>query len=79
MAKKSARFFLSGELLYVSEDKLRKEILDEWEKSKKLSDDATRELLPGIFNRCNIQAVILTKEVNLPPPFKLPSIKMDKE
>lgn len=66
---------LIGDVLFMDEAKKAKEILDGWKKDKKLP----KEIMPGILNtvltKCNIQALILSEQVNLPPPIQLPKLQ----
>lgn len=66
-----------GELLYMEEPKKAKEILADWKKDKKLSKDLMAGLLNTILTKCNIQALILSQQVNLPPPIPLPKVQIN--
>ena len=65
----------TGDVLFMDDSKKVKEILDGWEKDKKLP----KEIMPGILNtalnKCNIQALILSEQINLPPPIPLPKLQ----
>ena len=65
---------LAGELLYSADAKKCKEILSAWKKKEKLSQDVLTEVLNLIMMRCNVEALLLSKELNLPPPIQLPRI-----
>ena len=66
-----------GELLYMEEPKKAKEILVDWKKNKKLPKDLMAGLLNTILTKCNIQALILSQQVNLPPPIPLPKVQIN--
>ena len=66
-----------GELLYMEEPKKAKEILADWKKNKKLPKDLMAGLLNTILTKCNIQALILSQQVNLPPPIPLPKVQIN--
>ena len=66
-----------GELLYMEEPKKAKEILADWKKDKKLSKDLMAGLLNTILTKCNVQALILSQQVNLPPPIPLPKVQIN--
>jgi hypothetical protein len=72
---------LIGELVNIEDEKKTKEILAEWKKSKQLPTDVMTPILNHILTKCNIQSLILTKEINLPPPIPMPRInpKQGKE
>jgi len=66
-----------GELLYMEEPKKAKEILADWKKDKKLPKDLMGSLLNTILTKCNVQALILSQQVNLPPPIPLPKVQIN--
>lgn len=65
-----------GELLYLEDSKKTKEILNSWKKDKKIPKDIMAGLLNTILTKCNVQALILSQEVNLPPPIPLPKVQI---
>jgi len=66
---------LTGDVLFMDDAKKVKEILDGWKKDKKLP----KEIMPNILNtaltKCNIQALILSEQINLPPPIRMPKLE----
>ena len=68
-----------GELLYMEEPKKAKEILASWKKDKKLPKEMMAGLLNTILTRCNVQALILSQQVNLPPPIPLPKVQVQQQ
>lgn len=68
-----------GELLYMENQKKAKEILSDWKKDKKLPKEMMAGLLNTILTRCNVQALILSQQVNLPPPIPLPKVQMQAQ
>ena len=65
-----------GEILYLDEPKKIKEILNSWKKDKKISPEIMANLLNTILTKCNVQALILSQEINLPPPIPMPKVQM---
>jgi|SRR3989344_3292854 len=68
-----------GELLYMEEPKKTKEILGDWKKDKKLPKEMMAGLLNTVLTKCNVQALILSQQVNLPPPIPLPKVQMQQQ
>ena len=64
----------SGEVLSMDDSKKVKEILDGWKKDKKLPKEVMPVILNTIMSKCNIQALILSDQINLPPPIPLPKL-----
>lgn len=65
-----------GELLYLEDPKKAKEILNGWKKDKKIPKELMAGLLNTILTKCNVQALILSQEINLPSPIPLPKVQM---
>ena len=66
-----------GELLYMEEPKKAKEILADWKKDKKMPKELMAGLLNAILTKCNVQALIISQQVNLPPPIPLPKVQIN--
>ncbi|MFC1768659.1 hypothetical protein ACFLZX_02750 [Nanoarchaeota archaeon] len=70
---------LAGSTIFMSDPKKSKEIMDGWEKEKKVPKEVMTEILNTVLTKCNIQALILSQDVNLPPPIPLPKIKPEQQ
>ncbi|MBI4440400.1 hypothetical protein HY638_05495 [Candidatus Woesearchaeota archaeon] len=66
---------IAGTSLFLSDSKRSKEIIDSWKKDKKVPKDVMTEILNTVLMKCNIQALILSQDVNLPPPIPLPKVR----
>ena len=64
---------IGGELLYLT-DKM-KELIDKWEKEKKLPEKSSLEVLNYLFRRCLLKVSNIAEDLQLPPPIPLPKIK----
>lgn len=73
---KVGKILFEGELLYMEEQKKAKELLNSWKKDKKLPKELMEGMLNTILTKCNVQALILSQQVNLPPPIPLPKVQM---
>jgi hypothetical protein len=49
--------------------------LDGWKKDKKLPKEIMPVILNTVLNKCNIQALILSEQINLPPPIPMPKLQ----
>lgn len=74
---KIGNILIEGDLMFMGETKKVKEIMDNWSKNKKIPKDVMGNILNTILTRCNIQALILSQDVNLPPPIPLPKVQPD--
>ncbi len=48
-------------------------LMGEWRKKHRMPDNIAQEVHTTIINNCTIEAVILSKEVHLPPPIPPPA------
>ena len=53
-----------------------KEIIDAWKNKKKIEADVMTPILNNILSKCNIQAILISKEIGLPPPVQLPKVQI---
>ena len=67
---------IEGDLLYMEDSKKAKEIINSWKKDKKIDKELMTGLLNTILTRCNVQALIMSQQVNLPPPIPLPKVQI---
>ena len=65
-----------GEVLYLEDPKKVKEILNSWKKDKKIDKELMAGVLNTVLTKCNVQALILSQEVNLPPPIPMPKVQI---
>ncbi|MGM5481905.1 MAG: hypothetical protein ACQESF_00440 [Nanobdellota archaeon] len=75
---KVGKIELGGELIYMNEQKVIDEVVNGWEKDKKIPEKVMTPVVNNILSRANILALNLTKEVNLPPQLKLPRVEVKK-
>jgi CO dehydrogenase nickel-insertion accessory protein CooC1 len=65
---------LKGHLLYIEDEKKVKDILKDWKKDKKISNEIMVELINTILLRCTVKTLTFAQEVNLPPHLPLPRV-----
>lgn len=66
---------LNGSVLFVGSKKTVDDVMKSWKKDKKIPKEAMTAVLNTALTKCNIQALILSQQVNLPPPIPLPKVK----
>lgn len=76
---KSGVILIRGHILYLDEPKKVKEILKGWKKDKKLPQDIMAIVINTALFKCNIKALSLSQEVNLPPHLKMPRLAPAKD
>ncbi|MCX6708332.1 MAG: hypothetical protein NTW67_01620 [Candidatus Woesearchaeota archaeon] len=73
---KIADITLTGFITFFEKPETVKEIADGWKKDKKIPKETMSNILNTVLARCNVEAMILSREVNLPPPIPLPKIQV---
>lgn len=66
-----------GDVLFIESAENTKKILDRWKKNKTTEQAIMSNVLNTVLSKCNVQALILSQEVNLPSPIPLPKVKME--
>lgn len=66
---------IAGHVLFMDDPKKTKEVLNYWKTQKKVTDDVMQQIINTILFRCNIKALSLSQEVNLPPHIPLPLLE----
>ena len=72
---KVAEINLTGSVLTLQEAPKVEELVNAWKKDKKLPKEVMTPVINTALTKCNIQALILSQELNLPPPIPLPKVK----
>lgn len=75
---KIATITLEGNITYFDQPKTIDEIFKNWKKDKKVPPDVMTPILNSILTRCNVEALLLSREINLPPPIPLPRVKVNQ-
>lgn len=70
---------LTGDVIYLQEEKIVSDIAKQWKKDKSMPKDVMTVILNNILNKCNIEALILSRDMNLPAPIVLPKVKVAEE
>jgi|ETNmetMinimDraft_16_1059900.scaffolds.fasta_scaffold123232_1 hypothetical protein len=76
---KIATIQLEGEVVWVDEKKNIDDALKGWKKDKKVKPEIMTPVLNAVLAKSNVEALILAKEANLPPPVQLPKVEAKAE
>ncbi len=74
---KIANMTFEGDVTYFDRPETIEEIHKGWKKDKKVSPEIMSNVLNSILTKCNIEALLLSREVNLPPPIPMPKVKVN--
>lgn len=69
-----ASMTFEGIMVYLDDEKKVKDILKDWKKDKKIEKGFMADIINALLAKCNIEAIIISREVNLPPPIPMPKV-----
>ncbi len=67
---------IQGELLEMYDKEFGAQIIDHWNKEKKVHRDVLSNVLNHVLGRSNIQAIIISRELGLPSPVQMPKVEV---
>ncbi len=73
---KIADIIFNGSVTYFDKPEEIKEIMKSWNKNKKIPKEVMSPVLNSILSKCNIEALLLAREINLPAPIPLPKVNV---
>lgn len=76
---KMGSLLINGDVMYYDDEKKVKNVIDTWNKTKKVPQDVSVEVINTILARCNIKALELAEDLNLPAHIPLPKIQIEQE
>jgi hypothetical protein len=76
---KVGKIDIEGNITLLEETKNADNILKEWKKNKKLPNNYFRPIINTVLSRCSVEAVIISRDVNLPPPVQMPKVIQSKK
>ena len=66
---------LQGDIMFMQEQKVIDKLLKDWQEKQQLPKKVSSNLVNSIMQKCTIQAMIMTKDIGLPPPMPMPKVK----
>lgn len=76
---KIATITLEGTVTYFDKPDAIDTIFKSWKKDKKVPSEVMTPILNSILTKCNVEALLLSREINLPPPIPLPRVKVNEK
>ncbi|MBT7902372.1 hypothetical protein HN587_00805 [Candidatus Woesearchaeota archaeon] len=73
-----AKISLEGSVLFIGDEALVAETVESWGKDKKVKEDLMAVILNNVLDKANVQSLILSSTVNLPPPIRMPKVEVKK-
>jgi hypothetical protein len=69
---------LKGELVYLASNEVADQIQSEWKKRKALPKTMSINIYNRILHSCTVESLLLSREVGLPAPIRLPKLQSQK-
>jgi hypothetical protein len=66
---------LQGDVLYIESVEKIQAIEKEWKDKKSIDRDTMQYVLNAALNKCNIEALKVSQDINLPSPIPLPKVE----
>lgn len=74
-----AQLLFEGDILYMLPTELAEKAIKEWTEKRTILEEVVQPVMNAILNRSNIEALILSRELNLPSPIPLPKVNVKAE
>lgn len=71
---KIADIVLKGEILYFDKEDAVDKIIEGWNKDKKVPKEIMADVINYILGKCSVEALVLGKDMGLPPAVQLPKV-----
>jgi len=68
---------LCGDVIYLDEPEKVKSLLENWKVKKTVPGELLQQVLNMVLFKCNIKALSMSQDVNLPPHFQLPRVEKE--
>ena len=65
---------IEGDVIYLAKKTDAEKILSDFEKTKKVQGPVKLVILNAIVNKCTVQALVMSRDMNLPAPVPLPKV-----
>ena len=69
---------LGGIVFAILPKKATEDILTSWKKNKKVPKEVETGVLNAALTRCNIEALLISQRIAIPPPIPLPKLRAKK-
>lgn len=69
---------MTGETLYLIPAEMAPTVEANFKEKKSLPESITRHVMTTIFNKGQMQAIVLARDLNLPSPVPLPKLQLKK-
>lgn len=71
---KRGKIVLEGEVIHMDKPEKIEMMIKAWKKDKQLPRNESKSIINHLLSKCNVEAILLSRELNLPSPIELPRI-----
>ncbi len=71
-----AKITIIGDVVWFDKPEEIEKLLKGWKKDKKIPKEVMTPVLNNILAKSNVEALVLSRELNLPPPIPLPKVEV---
>ena len=71
-----AQIVLQGDFIYMLPKEVAENVLTSWKDKKAIDQSILSPMMNTILNKANVEALLLSKELNLPSPIPLPKVNI---
>lgn len=68
---------ITGDLIWMDKEEQIKELKKQWDDKKQINPDVMTQILNSVLTKCSIEALVLSREMNLPSPIPIPRVQLN--
>ena len=65
-----------GTMVELVDEEEHKKVLASWDDNEQLPPKSLERVMNQLLDRCHVEAILMSKELGIPPPIKLPSVQV---
>ena len=68
-----------GTMVEIVPEDEHKAVIDGWSENEQLPPKSLERVMNQLLDRCHVEAILMSKELGIPPPIKLPSVSVKEK
>ncbi len=68
---------LIGDVIWMDKEEQIKELKKQWDDKKQINSDVMTQILNSVLSKCSVEALVLSREMNLPSPIPIPRVQLN--
>jgi len=74
-----ANLLFEGDVLYMLPSDMAEKVISTWSEKRTILEDFVQPIMNSILSKANVEALILSRELNLPSPIPLPKVNIKSD